>query len=236
MAYVAVDYEQNKNAPIDKGNWVGILNGVPYLGTKGIKFDPKAKGGKQPEDGAREEYYGECVSYVKAVVPALLKIRTTEWTRGAKVSPGFQAHPHPAHGTLVVPAYQTATAAGPHVMSNPLDHLSEPSRFLTAMAVIRRGFQYIENESNPLHTTAQITAPPAPVIPPGTVIATFTKDGKYRGHAAIFEKLDKAGLHVVNQWINPPPLSIGRYVFRFKFGGGLHPTDVNDADNYYVVE
>jgi hypothetical protein len=59
-----------------------------------------------------------------------------------------------------------------------------------------------------------------PNIQPGTVIATFDTAGKYHGHAAIYESQDKDGLHVVDQWIFPPPKPVHRRLIRFG-GHGL---------------
>jgi hypothetical protein len=71
-----------------------------------------------------------------------------------------------------------------------------------------------------------------PTIKAGTVIATFDANGKYSGHAAIYESQDASGLSVVDQWIAPPgPQPIHRRVLRFG-AAGL----VNNGDNFFVVE
>jgi hypothetical protein len=225
--YTATNYDSNPNAPL--GQWVGIDHGVPYSAAKATIFKPKNKDDKQPaNEGRPGTYYGECVSYVKAVSPELLKTQTKDWNRGAKVSPGFHVHPHPAHGTIPLLTHEPT--------ANPPAHASDPSRLLTAIDVVRQGLQYTENASNSAISNATTPVPPARPILKGTVIATFTAAGDYSGHAAIFEQIDKDGIHVVDQWIKAPAEPVHRRVIRFKYGGGLHPTDVNDADNYYVVD
>ncbi len=128
MPYVSDNYDHNPNAPL--GEWV-----------------------KDPWGG----YYGQCVSYVKQVVPNMAA--TSAWIKGA-------------------------------------------------------------------------AAKNNPIIKAGTVIATFNADGKYYGHAAIYESQDAGGLNVVDQWITPPgPQPIHRRAL--KFGAeGL----VNDGNKFFVVE
>jgi hypothetical protein len=65
----------------------------------------------------------------------------------------------------------------------------------------------------------------------GTAIATFNKDGKYYGHAAIYESQNAAGLSVVDQWVAQPATAIHRRTLRF----GAHGL-ANNGDNFYVVE
>jgi hypothetical protein len=65
----------------------------------------------------------------------------------------------------------------------------------------------------------------------GTVIATFDADGRYFGHAAIYESQDADGINVIDQWITPPPEPIHRRMLRF--GAQGHS---NDGDNFFVVE
>ena len=285
MSYVSKNYDNNPNAPM--GSWVGIdSKRVPYSGT--TTTDPKADEEKDEDaklleiatKAHRHFYavnyeYGQCVSYVKAVVPELLKTTTRDWKRGIKVSPGYHQKPeHPVvkqhvhaeraaavhHGA----AHSKAAQHGGSVQLAPLQlhPAPEPSMFQTIEMSMDRhlnlqhyeteaylAFEHllrsVQDEYHSLHssvTTTSVAAPgakafSAPAIPAGTVIATFTKDGKYRGHAAIFEKVDDSGIHVVNQWIaGNNPLPVSRYTFAFKYGMGLNPTYVNDGDNYYVVE
>ena len=101
-------------------------------------------------------YYGQCVSYVKAVVPGLPA--TSQWRKGVPVK----------------------------------GHLN---------------------------------------ITKGTVIATFNENNQYHGHAAIYESQTPQGIHVVDQWITPPPQPIHRRLIRF----GAHGIS-NDGNNFYVVE
>jgi hypothetical protein len=66
----------------------------------------------------------------------------------------------------------------------------------------------------------------------GTVIATFNDQGKYEGHAAIFDGQIAAGINVYDQWVTPPnPKAVGPRLLRWGAQGRA-----NNADNYYVVE
>ncbi len=65
----------------------------------------------------------------------------------------------------------------------------------------------------------------------GTAIASFDGNGKYSGHAAIYESQTAAGLNVVDQWVTPPAQSIHKRVLRF----GAHGNS-NNGDNFYVIE
>ena len=62
----------------------------------------------------------------------------------------------------------------------------------------------------------------------GTAIATFDDKGKYKGHAAIYDSQNSAGLNVYDQWNSQefhPRL--------IRFGGrGVS----NDVDQFYVIE
>lgn len=288
MSYVSKNYDNNPNAPM--GSWVGIdSKGVPYSGT--TTTDPKADEEKD-EDAKLLEIatkthkhfypvnyeYGQCVSYVKAVVPELLKTTTKDWTRGTKVSPGYRQKPdHPvvtqhAHAERAAAvhhgaAHPTAAQHGTSVQAAPLaSHPTpQPSMFQEIENAIDfhlnlehyetesclefehllRSIQYEYHSFHKSGTAATPTTVAAPgastfstsAIPAGTVIATFTKEGHYSGHAAIYEKQDDSGIYVVNQWISGrKPMPVSRYKFTFKYGMGLNPTNVNDGDNYYVVE
>ncbi len=68
-------------------------------------------------------------------------------------------------------------------------------------------------------------------ILPGTAIATFDKDGRYSGHAAIFESQSSFGINVVDQWVTPPAKAIHQRMLRF----GAHGNS-NNGDNFYVIE
>jgi len=181
----------------------------------------------------------------KPVHPAV--VAHTQSERSAAVHQGA-AHPRAAqHGASVHPA---------PIRLHPA---SEPSIFQTIEMSIGRHlnleryeaeysleFEHLlrsaQGQYHALHNSTTATIPGAatfstPVIPAGTVIATFTKEGKYQGHTAIYEKQDDTGIYVVNQWISGrKPVPISRYKFTFKYGMGLNPTNVNDGDNYYVVE
>lgn len=66
-------------------------------------------------------------------------------------------------------------------------------------------------------------------IRPGTVIATFDADGKYKGHAAIYESQTSVGLTVYDQWSGR---EFQPRVILFRGGGYVS----NDGDAFYVVE
>jgi hypothetical protein len=68
-------------------------------------------------------------------------------------------------------------------------------------------------------------------IKAGTVIATFDSDGKYSGHAAIYESQSALGINVIDQWITQPSSPIHRRLIRFGGAG-----TVNDGNNYFIVE
>lgn len=70
-------------------------------------------------------------------------------------------------------------------------------------------------------------------IKAGTVIATFSKDGKYenisgKSHAAIYIYQDQSGIHVYDQWRGH---EVSRRVLRFGASGAS-----NDGDQFYVVD
>ena len=65
----------------------------------------------------------------------------------------------------------------------------------------------------------------------GTVIATFDANGRYSGHAAIYESQTGAGVNVVDQWKIPPAQPIHRRMLRF----GAHGNS-NNGDKFFVVE
>jgi hypothetical protein len=73
-------------------------------------------------------------------------------------------------------------------------------------------------------------------VPPGTVIATFGKDGRYENrtdgssHAAILVMVQNSGLQVWDQWVGHP---VAIRVIRFK---GRQPPACDDGDQFYVVE
>jgi hypothetical protein len=67
---------------------------------------------------------------------------------------------------------------------------------------------------------------------PGTVIATFNAEGKYQGHAAIFESKNTQGLLVYDQWMTPPtPSPVGSRLLRWGA-----PKASNNGDAFHVVE
>ena len=66
-------------------------------------------------------------------------------------------------------------------------------------------------------------------VRPGTVIATFDADGKYKGHAAIYESQTSAGLRVYDQWSGR---EFQLRVILFRAGGYVS----NDGDAFYGVE
>jgi len=66
----------------------------------------------------------------------------------------------------------------------------------------------------------------------GTVIATFSAEGKYQGHAAIYVSQSPAGITVYDQYVTPPkPKAIGERVLSF----GAHGNS-NNGDNFYIVD
>jgi len=66
-------------------------------------------------------------------------------------------------------------------------------------------------------------------IQQGTAIATFTSEGRYQGHAAIYVGQNASGLKVLDQWnaqkFHSRPI-------RFIGGNGAS----NQGDKFYVVE
>jgi hypothetical protein len=68
-------------------------------------------------------------------------------------------------------------------------------------------------------------------ILPGTAIATFGSDGKYSGHAAIYESQTPVGINVVDQWVTPPAKAIHKRLLRF----GAHGNS-NNGDNFFIIE
>lgn len=71
-------------------------------------------------------------------------------------------------------------------------------------------------------------------IAEGTVIATFTDDGRYpleRRHTAIYLSHDKDGILVIDQWVDSPKAKTRILVFR----GGTTRT-VDNGDFYWIVE
>ena len=79
-------------------------------------------------------------------------------------------------------------------------------------------------------------------IPPGTAIATFDKDGHYRGHAAIYMGQDAGSLRVYDQWAARPAkdghkarLDQLPHVHSIRFLGG-HADPSKDGDQFRVVE
>ncbi len=69
------------------------------------------------------------------------------------------------------------------------------------------------------------------VIKAGTVIATFNAQGRYEGHAAIYESQDAVGIHVYDQWVSGTPKPIGPRRIRWD-GTGV----ANCGDLFHVVE
>jgi hypothetical protein len=65
----------------------------------------------------------------------------------------------------------------------------------------------------------------------GTAIATFDADGKYKGHAAIYENQTAAGLNVVDQWVTGKGKPVGARTLRFG-GRGVS----NNGDLFYVID
>lgn len=77
-------------------------------------------------------------------------------------------------------------------------------------------------------------------IKEGTAIATFDNNGNYPNqptgnHAAIYVSHDALGMNVYDQWVGHP---VGPRYIRFKGGtkNGKWPLNVNDGDDYYVIE
>lgn len=72
-------------------------------------------------------------------------------------------------------------------------------------------------------------------VPTGTVIATFSPDGRYendvtgKSHAAIFLEEVPDGLQVIDQWQGHP---VAQRLIRFRDGQGAK---VNDGDQFFVV-
>lgn len=66
-------------------------------------------------------------------------------------------------------------------------------------------------------------------IQPGTAIATFDKNGKYYGHAAIYINQTTIGINVYDQWNNRP---LNNRMIKFIGMGYVS----NDGDQFYVIE
>jgi len=66
-------------------------------------------------------------------------------------------------------------------------------------------------------------------VRPGTMIATFDDDGRYKGHAAIYESQTSVGLTVYDQWSGR---KFQPRIIEFRGGGYVS----NDGDAFYVVE
>lgn len=68
-------------------------------------------------------------------------------------------------------------------------------------------------------------------IAEGTVIATFTPTGNYKGHVAVFVSMNALGIKVWDQYVyGSRPKAIGPRVIRW------NGTGVNNGNTYYVVE
>lgn len=66
----------------------------------------------------------------------------------------------------------------------------------------------------------------------GTVIATFNANSDYEGHAAIYVRQDKNGIHVYDQWVTGTnPKAIGPRLIRWN-GTGVS----NNGESFHVVE
>ncbi|MGD0941146.1 MAG: hypothetical protein ABR905_15690 [Terracidiphilus sp.] len=114
MSYTAINYANNPNAPL--GQWVGIDHGVAYSGP--TTTDPKADEPLRPGEKKPENHeYGECVTYVKAVTPALLNRSSSSWRRGRKVSPIFHPPGHLSRPPIVAP---DALPHGAWLMPKPI--------------------------------------------------------------------------------------------------------------------
>lgn len=69
-----------------------------------------------------------------------------------------------------------------------------------------------------------------PSIKPGTVIANFV-EGKFHGHAAIYVSQDPNGIHVYEQFIEPPK-PIGPRLIKWD----PKQSAANDGNKFYIVE
>jgi hypothetical protein len=69
-------------------------------------------------------------------------------------------------------------------------------------------------------------------IAAGTVISTFSADGKYLGHAAICVSQSSARNNMYDLYVTPPtPKAVRERMLRF----GAHGNS-NSGDNFYIVE
>ena len=68
-------------------------------------------------------------------------------------------------------------------------------------------------------------------IAKGTAIATFGSDGKYVGHAAIYESQDDKGIHVYDQWVTGKAKAVGPRLIKWNGLGAA-----NNGAGYYVIE
>jgi hypothetical protein len=73
-------------------------------------------------------------------------------------------------------------------------------------------------------------------VPPGTIVATFSPDGRYTNstdgdsHAAVLIEETESGLRVIDQWIGQP---VHQRTIPFRNGSGAA---ANDGDRFHVVE
>jgi hypothetical protein len=265
MSYVSENYDKDPIAQIDKGLWIGITpKGVAYSGND-PNVDPKAD--EEKREHANYEYgqcvsYVKAVTpglpqtskwkrgakvspgyHQKPAHPVVVQHSQSE--KAAAVHHGAAHRRAAQHGTTVhaaPPALHTAPEPSMfQQIENALDlHLNLKQYEDEALKGYEHLRTYVQDEYHSLFNrspSALSVSAPAQRIPAGTVIATFTKEGKYHGHAAIYEKQDDTGIYVVDQYIwGHPPSPISKRRIRFKFGLGQNPTDVNDGDNFYVVE
>lgn len=65
----------------------------------------------------------------------------------------------------------------------------------------------------------------------GTAIATFDDNGRFNGHAAIYENQTATAINCVDQWVSGKGKAIGARLLTF--GGRGHS---NDGDGFYVID
>jgi hypothetical protein len=144
----------------------------------------------------------------------------------AYVSDNYRTHPDAPMGQWV----STRTSnLGPYTSNPPVAEQGNPSYSGQCVSYCTRVCSTL-----PVATRAwkqgKLVKGDSTVLP-GTAIATFNADGRYVGHAAIFENQTADGLNVVDQWCSGRGKAIGGRMLRFGASGRS-----NNGDGFYVID